>query len=108
MINGEEPDILYVPYEEMETLAAKNALADLKKYISSDTLNKILPGVVELGTYGDELTGIAPDMYVRTLFTNKSTWSEDSWTLDDVLGLAKESENLEGLGSGLPCIGCAC
>lgn len=53
MINGEGPGILYVPYEEMETLAAKNALADLKKYISSDTLNKILPGVVELGTYGD-------------------------------------------------------
>lgn len=97
MVNGNGPDILYITNEDMEVLAAKGALADLEEFISADTLDKILPGVIEMGKYEGKLLGIAPDMHTRTMFTGNDTWNKEGWTLDDVLELAEEKGDLEGI-----------
>ena len=49
LMSGQGPDILYVSAENMELLGQKGLLADLRGYISEESLNKVIPGVLKLG-----------------------------------------------------------
>lgn len=92
---GGGPEIMYVSLEDMEILYERGMLADLRDYISEETLEKVLPGVLEMGTVDGTLVGMAPGIRTISLRVGESTWSGDSWTLEDILGLM-ESGKLEG------------
>lgn len=91
---GKGPDLLYVSRQDMELLQRRGLLADLRTLIPEETLEKVIPGVIELGTVDGTFVGMAPGVSVRTLMIGKDVWSGDSWTLDDVLNLM-ESGQLE-------------
>lgn len=65
---GKGPDILVVSVEDMENLAKKGWTADLREYISGDTLENILPGIIQMSTVDGKLMGIAPEMDAYGLF----------------------------------------
>lgn len=94
---GGGPDILCVSPEDMEILAQAGALVDLEQLISGETLEMLLPGVLQMGRCGGRFMGVAPQVMTETLITSDSTWTEDSWTLEDFLTLAEQKEGLEGL-----------
>lgn len=94
---GNGPDVLCVSAEDMEILAEAGAIVPIDELLSQDTLDAILPGVVEMGTWEGRLMGITPEAVAETLITRKDIWEEKSWTLDDVLELAKEQDGLEGI-----------
>lgn len=91
---GHGPEVMYVSLEDMEILYEKGMLADLRDYLSEETLDKIVPGVLEMGTVDGTLVGIAPGISARSLRVGENVWSGDSWTLDDILTLM-ESGKLE-------------
>lgn len=102
---GGGPDILSVSREDMALLAEKGALLPIDRLVSQETLDALLPGILQEGTLGQDLMGIAVEASVNTLITSANTWPEENWTLDDFLALAKEKEGLEGLITGTFGIG---
>lgn len=93
LVAGKGPDILFVSYEDMEILQDKGLLCDLSGMISEDTLNKMIPGVIELGSVNGRLTGITPEIIFETVFTGNETWKADSWTISEFTDLLKERDH---------------
>lgn len=89
---GGGPDILYVSPEDMELLYSKGLLLDLRTLLPKETLEQVLPGVIELGSVDGTLTGIAPEVSVGTLITLKEIWQGDTWRLEDILGLMETGD----------------
>lgn len=94
LVSGKGPDILYVSQEDMEILQKRGLLADIRPLLSEETISKVIPGVVVLGTVDGTLVGMAPGIHAESLVVGKSVWAGDSWTLDDMLELM-ESGKLE-------------
>lgn len=90
---GKGPDILLVNREDMKLLYEKGWAADLEEYISTETLWELLPGVIQMGTVEETFVGLAPEVSVRAVFTNRSIWGKDSWTVSDVIGLLEKNKN---------------
>lgn len=98
IVNGEGPDLLYLSYEDFVALADMGALADMEEYVEAAVMDKLLPNVKSLGGRDGKLLGIAPGISsVRTLFTSGQTWDGESWSLGDILRLADEKKDLQGL-----------
>lgn len=89
LMAGNGPDILYVDREDMELFQKRGLLMDLRPLITEKTLDKVMPGVIELGTADGTLVGMASGVSARSLLIGEDVWSGDSWTLDDVLDLMK-------------------
>ena len=92
MAAGDGPDILFVSRQDMKLLQDQGYLLDLKSVLSKEYLNRILPGVLEMGTVNETLAGLAPLMRTNTAVTLKSIWNQDTWTLEDVFGLMDSGE----------------
>lgn len=97
---GKGPDILVVSVEDMENLAKKGWTADLREYISGDTLEKILPGIIQIGTVDGKLMGIAPEMDAYGLFTHTDVWDKETWTFEDVIGLMEQTKRFDVMMQG--------
>lgn len=95
--NGSGPDVLYVSREDMDNLRANGSLGNLEQIISRETLDVLLPGALAMGTYDDRLLGLPISVYIRSLMTSKLYWQEDSWTIEDVLAILKEQEEITGI-----------
>lgn len=98
IMNGEGPDLLYLSYEDFAALADMGALSDMGEYMDAAVMDKLLPNVKSFGEHDGILQGIAPVISgVNTLFTSGQTWDGESWSLDDILRLAEEKNDLQGL-----------
>lgn len=93
LVAGKGPDILFVSYEDMEILQDKGLLCDLSEMISEDTLSKMIPGVIELGSVNGQLTGITPEIIFETVFTGNETWKANSWTISEFTDLLQGRDN---------------
>lgn len=94
---GAGPDVLYVSREDMDHLQANGVLGDLRQLLSQETLDILLPGAVEMGTYDRELLGLPTAVSIRSLITSKQYWQGDSWTVEDVLSILEEHDELTGM-----------
>jgi len=92
MVSGEGPDILYVSLEDMKILQEKGLLLDLEKMLAAESLEQVLPGVVQLGTVEGTFVGLAPEMDILTMITLKDIWQQDTWSMQDLIGLMERGE----------------
>lgn len=92
---GKGPDILYVSLEDMEILQKQGMLLELNTLLSGETLDNILPGVIELGTIGNEFVGLPAEVSAVSLIISKKTGVAETWTLDQMISLL-ESGKLNG------------
>lgn len=60
-------------------------------------MDALLPGAVRMGTYEDKLYAIPLSVNVRSLLTRRDYWQGDSWTVEDILSVLEESNEIEGL-----------
>ncbi|HKM33882.1 MAG TPA: extracellular solute-binding protein [Lachnospiraceae bacterium] len=97
MVNGQGPDILYLNREDMVNLQKKGALLDLNQILSKETLDVMLPAAIGLGTYGEELIGIPLSVNIRTMLTNRAYWQKDKWTVNDVINILSQHDELQGM-----------
>ena len=93
---GKGPDILYVTRDDLEILADKGVLMDLKGLLPEGAVEEILPGALELGTVDGKLVGLPANIFADTAVVSRDVWPEDSWTLEDWIGLV-EAGKLEPL-----------
>ena len=97
MVNGQGPDILLLNREDMVNLQKKGALLNLNQILSKETLDVMLPVAIGLGTYDEELIGIPLSMQISTMLTNRAYWQEDTWTVNDVVTILSQHDELKGM-----------
>lgn len=96
MVSGEGPDILYVSTEDMAILQEKGLLMDLEQLLGPESLEQVLPGVIQMGTVENTFVGLAPEISLLTMVTLKDIWQQDTWSMQDITGLM-ESGDFTGL-----------
>ncbi len=96
-VNGQGPDLLFLSRQDMESLQANDVLGDLGQLISPDTMEVLLPGAIEMGTYEEKMVGIPLSVNVRTLITRRDYWQGDTWTMEDILSVLKQNSEVQGL-----------
>ncbi len=92
IINGEGPDIIYLSYEDFESLGKNGMLMDIRDVLSVDEISNLLPGALELGTVDGKTIGIPCDISIASGVTLKSIYSKESWGLDDIYSLAETGD----------------
>ncbi len=97
VMNGEGPDILYVSRTDMDNLQTNGVLGDLAQLLSAETLDVMLPGALEMGTYDDKLIGIPLSVSARTMFSSQKYWQEETWTVRDALDILEEQDGVEAI-----------
>ena len=60
-------------------------------------LEVLLPGVLQMGTYDEELVAVPLSVAVITLVTSRDYWQEDSWTTEDILSIMQDQSEPSGL-----------
>ncbi len=101
---GEGPDLMYVKTADLKTLEEKGLLLDLTGLIPEGTKAALLPAVLEIGAMDGKLAGVPARAAAETLVVSRDIWDQDSWKLEDVIGLMEDGK-LEGtlssnLGNG--------
>lgn len=97
LATGNGPDVLYINRQDIEALQANGALGDLRQLITQDTMDVLLPGAIQMGTYDDRLSAVPLSVTVRTILTNRDYWPKDTWTIDDIFSALQEQNQLQGL-----------
>lgn len=92
---GKGPELLLLSYEDMRILQEKGLLCDLEDFISQDTLEQLIPGVVQLGTVNGRFTGITPEAAFLAMLVADATWAEDEWSISEFTELLKGREDWE-------------
>lgn len=96
MVAGGGPDILYVSLEDMKLLQSRGLIKDLRTVLPQETIDRILPSIMEMGTVDGAFVGLAPEMVFYTAVTLKSIWDRDTWKLEDILKLL-DTGNYSGI-----------
>ena len=91
-ISGKGADLMYVSREDFVMLSEKGALMELGDLISKETMDRILPGAIELGTEDGKFMGIPGKVVAHGFLVPDSVWEGSSWTLEDVINLMKEGK----------------
>lgn len=94
MATGKEgPEILFLPEEDYLTLRDQGLLMDLTELIPEETKEQIFPAVLQLGTYNDKLTGIAPWTIFTSMVSSEKVCPEGSWSLETFLEQVEKQED---------------
>lgn len=96
---GKGPDMLCLGArdEHLRTLYEKGVLADLTGLVPKETLDQIFPGVLAAGSVDGSLVGLGVSGMARTLVTSNELWKQDSWTVEDIMGIVEAHPDLEGM-----------
>lgn len=93
LVSGKGPELMYVSEDDMHVLAEKGVLMDLSELIPEEIQEQLLPGVRPMGTVDGTWVGITQEVWYYTLMTADSLWSEDSWTVSDILDLVESRDD---------------
>jgi len=89
---GKGPELLFVRLEDLYLLEEKGLLLDIREVLPEGLLEEILPGALEIGTVGGKLMGVPAAVRADTLAAAADTWAEDTWRLEDMIGLMEEGK----------------
>ena len=96
---GKGPDLLFVSLADLYMLKEKGLLLDIGEVISRELQEELLPGALEIGTVDGRLLGVPMEVRAETLAVSGDTWPEDTWRLEDVIGLMEERKLMGALRS---------
>lgn len=96
---GKGPDMLclWADDERLRTLYEKGVLADLTGLVPEEILDQIFPGVLEAGSVDGSLVGLGVSGMARVMVTSNELWQQDSWTVEDIMGIVETHPDLEGM-----------
>lgn len=93
LASGQGPELMIVSKDDMHILAEKGALMDMSELIPEDIQEQLFPGVRQIGTVDGQWVGITDSVFCHTLMTADSLWSEDDWTVSEMLDLADSRDD---------------
>lgn len=96
---GNGPDLMILSREQMAALQQIGALAPLEDLLTEESLQAILSGLREAGSFDGHLYGVAAEQMTMVLVTSDAVWPEKSWTVRDILDICDRGE-LQGLFYG--------
>ena len=102
LVAGEGPDLLYVSPADMEILQKKGILADMNEFLTQETMDRLLPGVIQMGSRGGQLIGLTGNVTVLGMAVSRDVWKQDTWTLEDVISLMERGSLESSLFYGGP------
>ena len=82
---GEGPDILLVSREEMGILQAAGCLEPVEEVLTNELKDIIFDGVLRYGSIDGVRYGIPYEAHVGTMFVNSEKWSDNHWTLKQLM-----------------------
>lgn len=96
---GKGPDMLclWADDERLRTLYEKGVLADLTGLVPKETLDQVFPGILEAGSVNGSLVGLGVSGMAATMVTSNELWQQDSWTVEDIMGIVEVHPDLEGM-----------
>lgn len=96
---GDIPDMMIVDSDTMQLLYEKGILADMTDMIPDDLKEQVFDCVWNAGTIDGKLVGLTTSLYASSMLVSDEVWSEETWTLEDMLTLADTtaSDTLLGL-----------
>lgn len=89
---GEGPDLMVLPRERMVELAKKGVLKNLGQVLPDEVESQVFTGVLDYGRWNDELYGLTYSGTPSTYLVSNEIWTEDGWTLQDVMKLLNDRE----------------
>lgn len=89
---GEGPELMLVPKEQLQALQKGGALAELSEVLPASDQEQIFPGVLENGKVGEGLYGITCGATFSTLLTSDQVWQGETWSLEDVMRILEDRE----------------
>lgn len=92
---GNGPDMLVISREQLIDMEKAGVLADLSDILPKQIQDQVFSGVLQNGIIGDKLYGIPYEAYVDTLFVSNDIWSEDTWTIEDMMELTQKDPTVE-------------
>lgn len=95
---GDIPDMMIVNPDTMQLLYEKGLLADLTDMIPGDLEEQVFDCVWNAGTIDGKLMGLTTSLYAGSMLVSDEVWSEETWTLEDMLSLADASDSDTLLG----------
>ena len=103
--NGKGPDILYLSHDDMMHLKNKGGIYQLDTIISDEVKNSLLPGALAFGEAEGNLYGIPTSVQMITMFTNRELWKQPGWSLDDIMTIVQNRQNLDCCFTYVNCNG---
>lgn len=99
IVAGDAPDMFIVSAENMQILYDKGALADLTGIIPLQTQEQVFDCIWNAGTIDGKLIGLTTGLSSSGILVSDEIWSQDTWTLEDILTLAEAApkDTLKGL-----------
>lgn len=96
---GKGPDMLCLRAndEHLRTLYEKGVLADLTGLVPTEILDQVFPGILEAGSVDGSLVGLGVSGMARVMVTSNELWQQDSWTVEDIMGIVEAHPDLEGM-----------
>jgi len=92
LIAGNGPDIIYVSRGDFLVMAQKGLFMDISELIGEEELDRLLPGVLELGKVDERLYGLPVSITACSYLIADETWSGNTWDIHDMLGLIREGK----------------
>lgn len=89
---GKGPELLFVQLEDMYLLEEKGLLLDIGELLPEGIQKELLPGALKIGTVEGKLMGVPVAIRAETLAVATDIWAEDTWGLEDVIGLMEEGK----------------
>lgn len=88
---GNGPDMLVIAREQLMEMEKAGVLADLSNLLPDRIQDQIFSGVLQYGIVGDRLYGIPYEASIETLLVSEEIWSGDSWTVQNIEELLKQT-----------------
>lgn len=106
LVSGNGPAAMYVSQEDMELLYEKGLLHDLTGLLSERTEEQIFSGILDCGKVQGRQIGFPMTAELSTILVRNEVWSEDSWSVRDVIRLVKDRkysqlETIIGIAPGI-------
>lgn len=90
MAVGQGPDLLFVFGEDMDSLGARELLADLSDVLEEDTRSQLYDGVMTAGIRDGKLVGLPGSVSGVSMVTVEDNWPGATWTLSQAVELWRQ------------------
>lgn len=93
MAAGKGPELMWVSMDDLEALAEKGVLMDMRELIPEELMEQIFPNVIEAGSVDGTMVALAPQFTVSSLVTSYQVWEKDSWTLQEFMDVVESRDD---------------
>lgn len=90
---GKGPELIWVSMDDLEALAEKGVLMDMRELIPEELMEQIFHNVIQAGSVDGTMVALATQFTVSSLVTSNQVWEKDSWTLQEFMDVVESRDS---------------